>query len=86
MKVILIFTFLISFNIFSQEQKNMNKRIIYKYKKEEYFDLGDMTIDGNILSPGDISAKVKQRKIFDYHFPDRTSFDDEMRIDIQEID
>ena len=43
-----------STNVFSEE------RIVYKYKKYERFDLGNMAIDGKIIAPSDLSVRLKE--------------------------
>ncbi len=43
--------------------------IIYKYKKYEKFDLGELEIKGSIIAPGDLSTaqlKVKKQNVFIY--------------------
>ncbi len=52
-----------------------NKKIIYKYKEYEKFDLGDMEIKGNIIAPGDISVKERRRKVFVRDLLHRDDFD-----------
>ena len=55
---------------------------MYKYKQYEKFDLGDMEIKGEIVAPGDISVKERQRKVFHRNLYQREDFDE---LIIQEI-
>jgi hypothetical protein len=58
MKIILTtFLVIISTQVFSQEEK-----IIYEYKKYEKFDLGDLEIKGQLIAPGDLSVRERERK------------------------
>lgn len=52
-----------------------NKKVIYKYKEYEKFDLGDMEIKGSIIAPGDISVKERRRKVFERDLLQRDDFD-----------
>ncbi len=77
MKTILVVMLLVSCqDVFSKE------KVVYKYKQYEKFDLGDMEIKGEIIAPGDISVKERQRKIFHRNLYQRKNFDDFI---IQEI-
>lgn len=51
------------------------KKVIYKYKEYEKFDLGDMEIKGSIIAPGDISVKERRRKVFERDLMRRDDFD-----------
>ena len=63
-------------------QAESNKKVIYKYKEYEKFDLGDMEIKGSIIAPGDLSVKERRRKVFDRDLYERFNFDKRI---IQEI-
>jgi hypothetical protein len=52
-----------------------SKKVVYKYKEYEKFDLGDLEIKGNILAPGDISVKERRRKVFERDLLHRDDFD-----------
>jgi hypothetical protein len=60
-----------------------NKKVIYKYKEYEKFDLGDMEIKGSIVAPGDISVKERRRKIFERDLLHRDDFDKKIIDDIK---
>jgi hypothetical protein len=59
-----------------------NVKIIYKYKKRDRIDLGDLEIKGQILAPGDISITERDRKKFYRDLYDRKNFKEEIRLDI----
>ena len=42
------------------------KKVVYKYKEYEKFDLGDMEIKGEVVAPGDLSIKERRRKKFEF--------------------
>ncbi len=51
--------------LFSTQALAQKKKVIYKYKEYEKFDLGDMEIKGSIIAPGDLSVKERRRKVFE---------------------
>lgn len=59
------------------------EKVIYKFKKYERFDLGNLAIKGNVIAPGDLSLRERKRRIFGVKLLDRTSFDNEI---VEEID
>lgn len=52
--------------------------VVYKYKKYERFDLGNLEVKGEILAPGDLSILERERKVFNLQLMDRQEFDEEM--------
>ncbi|GAB4023438.1 MAG: hypothetical protein Fur0010_26660 [Bdellovibrio sp.] len=83
--MILLLTF--SFSAFAQDeviQKN-GEKVIVKYKQYETFDLGDLEIKGEVIAPGDLSVKERQRKIFGRTLFDRDDFNPEIREDIKNL-
>jgi hypothetical protein len=58
------------------------KKVIYKYKEYEKFDLGDLEIKGSIIAPGDISVKERRRKVFERDLLQKRDFDQKI---IEEI-
>ena len=54
------------------------EQVVYKYKKYERFDLGNLEVKGEILAPGDISVLERERKVFELKLLDRKEFDEEM--------
>lgn len=59
MKAIILFSLCICF-AFAQSDKEVN----YEYKKYEKFDLGSMEIQGDLVAPGDVSVREKERETF----------------------
>lgn len=51
-------------------------KVIYKYKKRESIDLGELSIKGNVVSPGDLSAKNRDTRKVKFNIPVRKHFDD----------
>lgn len=51
------------------------KKVVYKFKEYEKFDLGDLEIKGSIIAPGDISVKERRRKVFERDLMRRENFD-----------
>jgi len=69
-KPILILLILFSSTLIAQD-----KKVIYKYKEYEKFDLGDLEIKGSVIAPGDISVKERRRKVFERDLLKRDDFD-----------
>lgn len=71
MKLILLVSLLLStVSVYGQK-----KKVVYKYKEYEKFDLGDLEIKGSIIAPGDISVKERRRKVFERDLLHRDDFD-----------
>jgi len=64
---------------------NDKAKIIYKYKKYEKFDLGNLEIKGRIIAPGDLTVKERKRKIFNRKLYNRLDFDSEVKRDLQDL-
>ena len=77
LSIIIVLVFLAKI-AFSEE-----KKVVYKYKQYEKFDLGDMEIKGNLIAPGDLSVKERKRKVFTRSLLNKANFDDEMKQDIK---
>lgn len=74
-----IFGLFICFNIYMFSQHVQGKEtIIYKYKKYEKFDLGELEIKGSIIAPGDLSTSNLDIKKFSVRYFERKDFDDRM--------
>ena len=56
--------------------------VVYKYKKYERFDLGNLEVKGEIIAPGDLSVLERKRKVFDLELLNRKEFDNETIQDI----
>lgn len=62
-----------------------NKNVVYKYKKYESIDLGDMQIKGEIVAPGDLTVKERDRRSFSRDLLNRIDFKQESLMDIIEL-
>lgn len=59
--------------------------IVYKYKKYESFDLGNLEVKGDIIAPGDLSVQERQRTNMERGLFERKDFDEEVRRDIKNL-
>ncbi len=57
--------------------------VIYQYKKYEKFDLGDLEVKGQLIAPGDLSVRERERRRFEVDLYNREHFDDLVADDIQ---
>lgn len=74
MKLLFVLIFLVSFSSFAADKK----KIIYKYKQYEKFDMDDIQITGDTNGPGDLSINPRLRKKFRNRLPDKPNFNNEM--------
>lgn len=49
---------LLGFN-YAQAQ---NKKVVIKYQKRQKIDLGELSVEGNVLTPGDISIDYEENE------------------------
>jgi len=61
------------------------EKIIYEYKKYEKFDLGNLEVKGEIIAPGDLSVRERERKKFEIDLFNRTSFDAFLKNDLNSL-
>ncbi len=59
--------------------------VIYEYKKYEKFDLGDLEVKGQLIAPGDISVRERERKTFEMKLYNRTQVNDFIQYDIKSL-
>lgn len=78
MKILLVF--IISLSSFAQ-----NKNVVVEYKKYESFDLGNLEVKGQLLAPGDLSVKERDRKVFERALYERFDFNTESKKDIRNL-
>lgn len=52
------------------------ENVIYEYKQYEKFDLGNLEIEGKIISPGDLSIQRRSRNDFSRNLFNRKNFND----------
>ena len=63
MKIFLLLIFFCNFFISSVICKEKTK-YIYRYKKEQFIDLGSLGVKGKNIAPGDLSVKERKRTRF----------------------
>ncbi|HLT23098.1 MAG TPA: hypothetical protein VKZ84_06635 [Bacteriovoracaceae bacterium] len=59
------------------------EKVIYEYKKYEKFDLGNLEVQGELIAPGDISVRERDRKKFNLDFYERKDFSSFVKQDIE---
>ncbi len=62
-----------------------DQKVIYQYKKYEKFDLGNMEVKGQLIAPGDISVRERERKRFEMDLYTRGDFDPFIEKDIDTL-
>lgn len=67
-------------NAFGQEEK-----VIYQYKKYEKFDLGNLEVKGQLIAPGDISVRERERRRFELDLFSRKDFDAFIKKDVESL-
>ena len=75
-----LIVFIISLSSFAQ-----NKNVVVEYKKYESFDLGNLEVKGQLLAPGDLSVKERDRKVFERALYERFDFNTESKKDIRNL-
>ena len=68
--VFVALTFIMSFEICAEE------KVIYQYKEYERVDLGDFSIQGDIITPGDLSVKDRKNQFLNSDLYERENFKD----------
>jgi hypothetical protein len=76
----LMFFLLLADMVFAQEEK-----VIYEYKKYERIDLGDLEVKGQLIAPGDLSVRERDRKRLEIPLYRRTDVNDIIRQDIKTL-
>lgn len=61
------------------------EKVIYEYKKYEKFDLGNLEVQGELIAPGDISVRERERKRFELDLYSRDNFDDFVAKDLDSL-
>lgn len=80
MKLTIFFIILGSFSALAQDQK-----VIYQYKKYEKFDLGNLEVKGQLIAPGDISVRERERRRFEMDLFTREQFDSAIKKDMESL-
>ncbi len=52
------------------------EKVIYQYKEYERIDLGDFSIQGDIITPGDLSVKDRKNQFLNSDLYERENFHD----------
>jgi hypothetical protein len=71
--------------VHAQEAASPNEKVIYQYKKYEKFDLGNLEVKGQLIAPGDISVRERERKRFELDLFSRKDFEDFTKKDIDSL-
>lgn len=78
-KLMLVAVLIFSFSALAEEN------VIYQYKKYEKFDLGDLEVKGQLIAPGDLSVRERERRRFELDLYNRTDFDPNIKHDLQTL-
>jgi len=78
-KLLILFVFAISLGAYGEEN------VIYQYKKYEKFDLGDLEVKGQLVAPGDLSVRERDRRRFELDLYNRADFDSLIKHDIKTL-
>ena len=62
-----------------------DQKVIYQYKKYEKFDLGNLEVKGQLIAPGDISVRDRERRRFEVDLYSRQDFDKFIRKDTESL-
>lgn len=60
-------------------------KVIYQYKKYEKFDLGNLEVKGQLIAPGDISVRERERRRFELDLYTRKDFDAFIKKDVESL-
>ncbi len=66
-------------------QQAADPKTIYQYKKYEKFDLGNLEVKGQLIAPGDISVRERERRRFELDLHSRKDFDDFIKKDVDSL-
>jgi hypothetical protein len=70
---------------YAQEAPKTEPKVIYQYKKYEKFDLGNLEVKGQLIAPGDISVRERERKRFEIDLYSRKNFDTFQKKDVESL-
>jgi len=62
-----------------------DEKVIYQYKKYEKFDLGNLEVKGQLIAPGDISVRERERRRFEMDLYSRKDFDAFIKKDVESL-
>ena len=69
----------------AQDAPKTEQKVIYQYKKYEKFDLGNLEVKGQLIAPGDISVRERERKRFELDLYTRKNFEPFQKKDIESL-
>ena len=78
--ILILLSFSLLPNAFCEDQK-----VIYQYKKYEKFDLGNLEVKGQLIAPGDISVRERERRRFELDLFNRQDFDSFIKKDVESL-
>lgn len=76
---------ILSLYMMSHAQGQEEQKVIYQYKKYEKFDLGNLEVKGQLIAPGDISVRERERKRFELDLFSRKDFDGFIQKDLESL-
>lgn len=79
-----IFTFVLGLYLMSNAWGD-DQKVIYQYKKYEKFDLGNLEVKGQLIAPGDISVRDRERRRFEVDLYSRQDFDKFIKKDTESL-
>ncbi|MFG1493857.1 hypothetical protein ACRXCV_02635 [Halobacteriovorax sp. GFR7] len=59
-------------------QKSVKEKVVYKYKKFEQFNLEEISVDGELGAPGEITVSSRYLRQFKNKLPSKPNFHLEM--------
>ena len=63
------------------QQTKKNNKVIIKYQKRQKVDLGELSVEGNVLTPGDISIDYEENEsTMELH--KRRTFKDKIKLNL----
>ena len=80
-----LLTLILSLYFINDAFAEPKEKVIYEYKKYEKFDLGNLEVKGQLIAPGDISVRERERRRFELELYSRKDFDSFMNKDINSL-
>lgn len=71
--------------LFLMNSASAEDKVIYQYKKYEKFDLGNLEVKGQLIAPGDISVRERERRRFELDLYTRKDFDAFIKKDVESL-
>ncbi len=86
-KLFLVLLALITLPAVAVEKKaeKGEQKIIYKYKQYQKFEFGELSVEGDMGSPGDLSINPRLQKEFRNKLPYRRNFNPEFHRSIERV-